>query len=147
MTTATATTVSNTFVGLYEAVLGTAPPDPLLSLVNTFLGSANGSTLVGYINQFVETSVNHLSDSDLATLVLNNLLGKTPVNSSALHDAVTALLAANHADRGVVISQAATLLSGLENDPTFGAAAHAFNDRVHAVLVGHAGTTTVSGLL
>ena len=136
MTTVTTSTVSNTFVGLYTAVFGAAPPAPLFTLVTNALGSANGGMLVGYINQFVESSYSKLSDGALATLVMNNLLGKDPVNSAALHDALTELLAANHANRGVVISQATNMLAGLEHDPTFGAAAHAWNERMQVTLSG-----------
>jgi hypothetical protein len=144
MTTASPTTVASTFVGLYQAVLGSAPPASLTAAVNTFLGSANGTVVVSYINHFVDSALGQVSDNQLATLVLNNLLGKTPVNSTALHDAMEALLAANHGNRGAVIAQATNLLSSLENDPTYGAAAHAYNDRVHDAL-SHSGVT-LSGM-
>jgi hypothetical protein len=144
--TVTASTVSDTFVGLYEAVFGTAPPSILFTAVTNVLGSANGATLVGYINQFVEGSYSKLSNGDLSTLVLNNLLGKAPVNSAALHDALTQLLNANHANRGVVITQLTDALSHLESDPTFGAAAVAWNTRVHDAGVKLMGMTTIAPL-
>ncbi len=144
-TSATPATIASTFVGLFQAVFNAPPPDLIYGAVVNVLNSANGPTLVGYINQFVEGASSKLSDSQLATLVMNNLLGKDPVNSTALHDALTELLAANHANRGLVISQAANLLAGLEHDATFGAAAQAWNARMHSAL-DHAGTVTLTGM-
>ena len=141
----TPATVTDTVVGLYVAVVGAPPPAMMLNVFTGALNSTDGATLIGYLNQFVESSFSKLSDGALATLVMNNLLGKDPVNSAALHDALTGLLAANHDNRGVLISQAATLLSGLENDATFGAAAHAWNARMHAAL-DVSGGVTLSGM-
>lgn len=133
-TTPTPATITADLVALYEAVFGAPPPDVLYNAVTVFLGTPMGANVVSLMNQVVDGSLRGLSDADMATLVLNNTLGSSPLNNAALHNALTDLLGANHANRGVVISQLTDALAHMEADPTYGAAAQAWNARVTAAL-------------
>lgn len=118
-----------TVLDLNIALFGLVPSN---AVFNNQLGvvGANNANLVAYANQITNANFAGATNASLATTVLTNLLGTDPSNTADLNAAVTALLAANPANRGVVVYQLATILSQKEGDVTFGAAASKFNTAV-----------------
>jgi len=89
--------------------------------------TAATANLNGFANDFA-ASFASLSNADLANRVLGNL-GLLP--NDALKTALTDYYAANGAaNRGLVTLQLASLLTSLEGNATYGAAAAAWNDEV-----------------
>jgi hypothetical protein len=118
-----------TVVEMNLALFGTSPSNSVFNNQLTVVGS-NNLNLVSYVNQITNANFTGTSDAALATTILANLLGNDPANSAGLNSALTQLLAANPANRGVVVYQVATILTQKEADGTYGNAAKAFNNEV-----------------
>ena len=119
-------------IHMYQALYGMAPSNALL-IDYAFQANNDASTFAKNLtDRFASTS-----HADLAKLVLDNL-GVTPTTVPAINakgeseyvlllDAVKQLFSTHPTMRGQVILNMTNLLTGLESDATYGAAAIAYN--------------------
>jgi hypothetical protein len=131
-------------IHLYQALYGKAPSNAMLTQYMKEIGISNGFAWAASM----VTDFNTLSDSDLSTLVLNNI-GITPTSlkatalfgtSQQAYDNLQNALrwyfdATGVASRGTVIIQLADIVSHFEGETTFGVygnAATIFNRQVAA---------------
>ncbi|MBI2769660.1 MAG: hypothetical protein HYX47_08560 [Burkholderiales bacterium] len=121
-----------TAVQLYQAFYGAFPGNPAYATYVATQASSSPQALALEIGaQFAATA-----DSALATQVLANL-GITPAtvapaSYSALQAALAQAFEAYPGQRGVVVLNLATILTGLESDATYGVAAQAYNQTITA---------------
>lgn len=120
---------SEVAVHVYQALYGKAPS---YALLNSYTTQATADAN-GWANQ-IATGFSSLDDAAFTTLVLGNLgITSTSIGATAydaLAPAVTAYLgAATVANRGIVVMQLGEILSNLEGDATYGAAATAYNNQ------------------
>ncbi len=132
----------------YQALYGQAPSYTQLSGFRNQIGTSDGFAWA--TSMVAVAPFNAMSDSDLSTLVLNNIsVTPTSLSSTTLfgtgrqaYDALQGALAdylkaAGVANRGIVVVQLAEIISNLEGDTTFGvygAAATSFNKQASANL-------------
>jgi hypothetical protein len=125
--TAAGSVANGVAINMLQALFGMAPSNAMLIDLSA-QAAADPSTFVRNFSDYYAST----SDSDLASLVLTNLgVTVATVNPTAyplLLDAVGQIFAAyGPASRGRIILNLADLLSGLESDATYGAAAVAYN--------------------
>ncbi|MFZ4699253.1 MAG: FG-GAP repeat domain-containing protein [Candidatus Methylumidiphilus sp.] len=124
-------------IHMYQALYGMAPSNALV-LDYAFQANNDASTFVRNLTDRFATT----SHADLAKLVLDNL-GVTPTSVPAINakgeseyalllDAVRQIFGAFPTMRGQVILNMTNLLTGLENDATYGAAASTYTAQTSA---------------
>jgi hypothetical protein len=120
-------------VQLYIAYFGVAPSNPIYeNFIDTIEGSSAQALSTAIAAQFAS-----LTDAQFAAKILANLgINSTTVNATALAALQSGfaayLTAVTPASRGVVVMQLINILTTLEGNATYGAAATAFNDATFA---------------
>lgn len=128
------TVVARAAASIWGLKLGYATTEAVLAQA-----TAAGGNLDGIINEAFNLSYGNVATSTVAAMVVGNL-GLTGAAATAGTQAIVDLLAgvANEA-RGAAIADIVNLFAGLTADPTYGAAAAAFNTKV-AGAVAYSGT-------
>ena len=124
-----------TAVELYIAFYGAAPSNPIYNNLLSVTAASSPQALALTIgNQFATTS-----DADLAKMVLTNLGISAATTNQTAYDALlaglTAAFAAFPTARGIVVLNLANILTTLETNATYGAAAQTFNQTVTTAYV------------
>ena len=123
-------TTDTQIIRLVEALYNQRPGYTYLSNFKVFEAENGAEALANSLG----ANFNSSSDAELAAIVSGNL-GLEGEVATAANTYLEAQFAAYPSARGNVVLDAVTLLSGMEADPVFGAAAAAFNADVTASLV------------
>lgn len=116
-------------VDLAQALFG-APMGNVLFTTTLHALDAHTLQLASFLNLVTNGNFGGYSNAALAQVVLNNFLGNDSSNNAGLQQVVADLFSTNPQNRGVVVYQLAQALTGLEGNPTYGAAAVAWNNAV-----------------
>ena len=129
----------------FQAIYGAAPTSAQLAALATTGAESTAAVANKLVSDF-----NGIDNDAFAAQVLANvqITAQTtnPVAYQALRGALSQFFAAyGPSSRGQIIANLATLLSGLQGNATFGAAATAFNNAVSANLVKAASAPSMAG--